>query len=817
MKQLGKTAAFWAGLILLWELIFHITVYGGLSLRFLGVIGFSLAAAAVLTLLSHLWKSPLANKITRFVLLTVILLIFGVQTVYFKVFGSLMSLAYAAIGGEVIGGFFSLVISGILVSLLQLVLYLLAYPVLAVLQHRGILDCGRASLKPWLLVLSVGFLAFALSIPARSAEGRGAVYYDAMASVDRQTERFGLLTAERLDIWRLISNDTGLSGDVVDLTGGGDTDRNIMPEIDFNTLRRSADNETLQTLTDYFSQLSGTAKNEYTGMFEGYNLIEICAESFSPYLVSEELTPTLYKLTHEGFVFENFYSSFPNVTTNGEYTLCMGIMPDLARLSFASSLDNYIPFTLGYRFQATGIQPLAYHNNSAYQYNRVNTHPHMGYDFRAIGLGLDMEAGRPASDLEMMEKTLDDYIHDESFMVHYMTYSGHNPYNFTGNDMAIKNQDRVADLDCAEDVKAFIACQLELEDAVTYLLRQLEEEGIADHTVIVLTGDHLPYALTDAGYEELAGDAVSEPFWRYRNSFVCWCVGMEETIYIDDYCCTQDILPTICNLFALPYDSRLLTGTDILSDSTHIALIQDGSFLSKDMIYNSDTGEITWLTPEEEHPEGYAQQLIQATRNLFSISASILRSDYYRFAFTTLGLADTQAEQGSNYVSTSDIIGTWYEEAAGRLARLGIVSGADSGGHFLGGEPATRAAYLTMITRALLLETPEDDPPYTDAVPGTWYYPIVARAWAAGLLPEGDETCRPHADTTIQEAREILYAAAVYIGIRDAESWAEQTVDHALALAAENGEDTETVLLRSVAAVLTSDLIDAAEEIGYLD
>ena len=38
-------------------------------------------------------------------------------------------------------------------------------------------------------------------------------------------------------------------------------------------------------------------------MFAGYNLVLITAESFSPQIVSQEHTPTLYKLCNSGFDF----------------------------------------------------------------------------------------------------------------------------------------------------------------------------------------------------------------------------------------------------------------------------------------------------------------------------------------------------------------------------------------------------------------------------------------------------------------------------------------------------------------------------------
>lgn len=42
-------------------------------------------------------------------------------------------------------------------------------------------------------------------------------------------------------------------------------------------------------------------------MFENKNLIFVVAESYSEIGVDEKRTPTLYKLIHNGFTFDNFY------------------------------------------------------------------------------------------------------------------------------------------------------------------------------------------------------------------------------------------------------------------------------------------------------------------------------------------------------------------------------------------------------------------------------------------------------------------------------------------------------------------------------
>ncbi len=815
MKQLGKTLAFWSAVLLLWECAFHTLVYGVLSARFLSAVPLTLGIAGVLAALSHLWENPLANKITRFALLTALAVVFGVQTVYFNVFGTLLSLAYVGMGGDAIGNFAPMVISGIGQSILYILLYLLPIPLLALLQRGGVLDAGQVSPALCVLLASGAVLLSALGVPSAGSEGRAAVYYDAQSTADRQTEYFGLLTAERLDLGRIFSDATGDLSGGFDLQGGGKGDRNIMPEMDFKALNAAADSDAIRELNDYFASLSGTAKNDYTGLFQGLNYIQICAEAYSPYLVDPEKTPALYRLTHEGIVFDNFYNTFSSVTSNGEYSLCMGLLPDLSRMSFATSMDNYVPFTLAHFFRdQEGRHPMAYHNNYATFYNRINTHTNMGYDFRAIDYGLDMQPSYPASDLEMMQKSVDDFIHDQPFAVHYMTYSGHAMYNFSENSMSIKNEARARALwpDCQnEELLAYYACQLELEDAVSYLFQRLEEAGIAGRTVIVLTGDHFPYGLSEESYQELAGEeaVAADPFWRFHNSFACWTGALDEPIHITDYCCTQDIFPTISNLFGLTYESRMLTGTDALSSSTHIALLQNGSFVTSDLRYDSGSGEITYFTPEEELPEGYAQQLIQATQNQFSASAAILRSDYFGFVFSTLHLTESTAPESTNRASFSDINGLWYEDSVERLVGRGALSAID-GGKYRGNGICTREMLTSILTRVLYLEAVEETPmPYKDVTEDMWCYQYVAATWAAGIFPSAEEF-RPKDNLTEADARSALCAAALFAGVENAGIWAKGVVDDVLAQARAAGEDTDS-LTRGAAAAIMARLVEITE------
>ena len=81
-------------------------------------------------------------------------------------------------------------------------------------------------------------------------------------------------------------------------------------DIDFESLMASAPSDTVKEMHQYFSAVTPTKKNEYSGMFEGKNLIWICAEGFSSWALDEAKTPTLSKMSQEGFVFQIFIILF---------------------------------------------------------------------------------------------------------------------------------------------------------------------------------------------------------------------------------------------------------------------------------------------------------------------------------------------------------------------------------------------------------------------------------------------------------------------------------------------------------------------------
>ena len=352
-------------------------------------------------------------------------------------------------------------------------------------------------------------------------------------------------------------------------------------------------------------------------------------------------TPTLWKLSHQGFVFDNFYTPLWGLSTSdGEYVTTTGLIPKSGVWSYSLSSENYMPFALGNQFRKEGYSTFAFHNYLYSYYDRDKSHPNMGYDYYALGQGLELESGNsfPPSDLEMMEKIVPMFINEDKFSVYCLTVSGHLTYTLDTNAISLRHWDKVADLPYSEETRCYLACQLELELAMEHLLDQLEQAGKLDDTVIVLSADHYPYGLTDEQYSELLGHEVDPVFEIFQNTLILWSGDMEGTaVHVDKYCSSLDVMPTLSNLFGLDYDSRLVIGSDILSTDDELVIFANYSFISKDGYYNSITDQFTRWDGAEPDLEEVAR-MVAEVQNRVAYSATILDTDYYRLIWEQSGL-----------------------------------------------------------------------------------------------------------------------------------------------------------------------------------
>lgn len=764
------------------ELCLHLCVFGSMD-RYAGYpVLFGLLGGALCTLVVSSLPKVL-RQITGGVLVAAQVLLAEVQMVYHCIFGDFMPVSQIGMGGNVVVNFNSQLLYGIRQNLLKILLLLLPLIVviLCLILRRAQALKLRLRWKQALASFAV-LLALLLTVTGLMYVGRDKAFsaYRTFTNVNTSTDssykKIGMLATTVQELRYMLFSGSGSIMITPSSLNISDVPRtyssnsyNVIESIDFTALADSTDSDILKATDEYLSNATPTRKNNYTGLLKDYNLITICAESFCPWFISEELTPTLYKLSHTGILFENYYGTFQSVTTNGEYTMCMGLYPDMSRTKTDSSFNvagtNYLPFCLGNALKGMGYQAWGYHDYIGDFYNRNITHANMGYTFKAADSGLAMKIDWPSSDLEMMEASIDDYINSgEPFHAYYMTFSGHYRYNWD-NAMSAKNRDAVKDLPYSEPVKAYIACNLELEYALEYLMQRLEQAGVADKTCIVLTNDHYPYGLTEDEYNELAGQTLDTTFEKYRNSFICYVPGLSENIVVDEYCSTADILPTLLNLFGVDYDSRLLAGTDVLSSGLHVAVLSDKSFLTKTFRYDAGTETVI---PADENTT-VSDELAEAYRlyvdSRFQLSGNILNSDYYAHVFSKESSGGSLADT----VVFTDIKSIFNQASVLYMYRKGYVD-PETPDTFGGKATARLGEFVDVLYR--IAGRPETD---NTALPADYeneefnaahpYYNAVCWAYQTRLLRQNDPNAEYDDKVDYQTACVLIRRYAIMAGV----------------------------------------------------
>lgn len=417
---------------------------------------------------------------------------------------------------------------------------------------------------------------------------------------------------------------------------------NVM-DLDFSAVPKKGN---LPKVNAYVSSLTPSMKNQYTGLFKGKNLILITAEAFTAEVIDPELTPTLYRLATKGIQFTDYYQPNSCGTTGGEFQVMMGMPPAKGGGSFRATVGNLNYFTMGSQLDRLGYYGVAYHNHTQTYYDRDKTHNNLGYSegFVAEGSGLEGHLSKlwPKSDVEMFQATVPTFIDKQPFNVYYMTYSGHCGYTKDGNAFTRKHWDRVKDLKCNDMLKGYYAAQLEFEDALTYLMEQLEAAGIADDTVICISSDHFPYGLDygswsnkNSNLSKLYGYRPSNYVERDHNRLILWCGILEDMdpIVVDTPTCAVDILPTLSNLFGTEYDSRLMVGRDVFSDAMPLMFNVFHDWKTEYGTYIASEYKFYPADDSVEVPEGYVDAVKTVVRNKLLFSKWLLETDYYSYLF----------------------------------------------------------------------------------------------------------------------------------------------------------------------------------------
>ncbi len=699
------TAAMFPLALIYFEVILHFSAkieWTTSSLMY--VLFSSLILGTVLHTISTLFN-PRINRIVLLTLMFAVGFVYAIYQVYYSFFSAFIDFNAVGEAGNMFKDFFANIVLYTFKNIIWILLFLLPFAGLLFLTKKIVtVEKTPWNAKAFLISFAVILSLLRIGVVnANTSEGGSKFYYNEGFDPTVSASKFGLVTSIRLNAKYTLFGEPeveipgGIETESVDLgqlfgkpttpqqtqppvtpgtttpgdtgtAGGSNTEQETTPPpepfvpvdqvtVDFNTLIANESNSTIKGYHEYFASVEPTKTNVYTGMFEGKNLIYITAEGFTSKIIDPVLTPTLYKLSTQGFVFKNCYNGiWGGSTATGEYLAMTGLFHDSARcLKISGGGDDgktrLMYYAIGSTFQRENYNTVAFHNNTFTYYSRNLSHTNMGFSQFIAANDKNYSAGItyptsawPKSDLEMAQLSTSYYLNsDKPFLAYYMTVSGHANYSWSGNNMSKKHRAEVQHLNYSEEVKAYIACNLELELMVKNLIEQLEAAGKLNDTVFVISADHFPYPLSDESLSELYGlpvDGIRDNFELYKNQFIIWSASMTEPVVSDKYCSSMDIVPTVYNLFGIKYDSRLLMGIDLMSDTPGLVILntQESSWnwLTDYGVYRSGKGFTLHpgVTVENSSQlDAYIRNMRSVVSQKGNISKQILNKDYYRYVF----------------------------------------------------------------------------------------------------------------------------------------------------------------------------------------
>ena len=430
----------------------------------------------------------------------------------------------------------------------------------------------------------------------------------------------------------------------------------------------------LKTFNEYYKDRPDTQtwSNEYTGIFEGKNIIVIHGESIQNLNIGlkfngEEVTPNLNKLAKESIYFSNFFSQVSvGTSSDTEFTFNTSLMPSSSGTVFVSYFNReYVATPLLLRDK--GYYTFSMHANNGSYWNRNIMHETLGYERfysksdyeidEVIGLGLSDKSFLKQSVAKIKE------INDKGqpYYGTVITLTNHTPFSDTDKYGEF-------DVDLKETVKNPTTGQMEevsfpymggtklgnyfksvhyADEQLGMFINMLDEEGIMDNTVLVLYGDH-DARLPKSDYRRLYNyDKENDSTFSCDEDSTDDCTVIDNNTYellrkvpfiiysketkedlhteVTNVMGMYDCMPTLGNMFG--FYNKYALGHDIFDiKEDNIVVFPNGNWVTNKIYYNSQNN--TWLPLKEtEIDAGYIDKNNEYTEDLLSASNSTIVFD----------------------------------------------------------------------------------------------------------------------------------------------------------------------------------------------
>lgn len=398
-----------------------------------------------------------------------------------------------------------------------------------------------------------------------------------------------------------------------------------------------------------------TEPTPFTGKADGYNVVTVLCESFEwfTFLLDAERYPNGYasmlvadgtRASKEDIVAKlhqlypnlyRFYESDSTVILNNSYSLektdisenksIIGNYPMYEYINYTYP-ENSLPYSLPNILKALyGVESNSFHNGYKTFYNRNVHHTHaLGFESFTSAEDMDFQdddtgLGERNLDSQMFGSCLTEmFPKDRRFNTYVTTITQHGQYAYRENLQEYYDKmDALGILPYVENdddrnaLRFYCAAGMDFDKAIGIMLDYLEDNGLADNTLITLFGDHNVYYQGVSNYVKNIYSSSVENYTELYRTPVMIKIGnlnlSSRNRKIEKFTCVADIYPTILDLLGITAFSNLTYGVSAFSEQSSVLYSRAYDKFLTDKIYFNTLSNINYISKDAD--EAYIEEI----------------------------------------------------------------------------------------------------------------------------------------------------------------------------------------------------------------
>ena len=392
-----------------------------------------------------------------------------------------------------------------------------------------------------------------------------------------------------------------------------------------------------EEINTYFSKRNLEKTNDMTGAFANKNVIMVLMESMDDWMVTQEDTPTLYRLMNEGISFTDFYTPGYGTarTINTEFCVNTGIyLPTTGDYVF-DYVTNDFSQSIASQMVANGYTSEVFHYNTPDFYSRGVFEPAMGYNSYVCYADYETDEDKLYDDelLFDIEAVSDIFFRQGRTFNTIITRSAHLSYKYNEvlSYYAMKKYPEYRSKYGSEEENCARVKAKLVDDMFARLLQELAQRGLLEQTVIIGVTDHYTYGFKNEE-ELLTLSGVTDKLLLEKTPCFIWsedapAMQVEKTLN------TADFLPTMLNLLGVQSPYSYLGQDAFDPDYPGYALFPNGSWIADGVVCQVDSGGKATILQNEKGTEITAEKLEEMaalSREYIRVSNLLLTADYYQ-------------------------------------------------------------------------------------------------------------------------------------------------------------------------------------------